>query len=79
MQQLTQQKPTNFVDRRQTGGNEISEHAERRQFSDSRSSSRPEVSELAEAVDRYKLLHRRRFITFEELYDVMAGLGYRKN
>lgn len=34
--------------------------------------------ELAEAVDQYKLRHRRRFITFEELYDVIAELGYHK-
>lgn len=79
MQPLTQQKPTAFVDRRQSIGNERLETVERRQFKDSRSSIRPEVTELADAVDRYKMLHRRRFITFEELYDVMAGLGYRKN
>jgi hypothetical protein len=33
---------------------------------------------LAQAIDQYKLRHRRRFITFEELYDVMASLGYHK-
>jgi NTP pyrophosphatase (non-canonical NTP hydrolase) len=66
-----------FVDRRQ-GGPGRREGAERRQFVDSRSSFRPEVVELAEAVDRYKLRHRRRFITFEELFDVMAELGYHK-
>ena len=26
----------------------------------------------------YKLHHRRRFITFEELYDVMISLGYHR-
>ena len=51
---------------------------ERRQFSDSRDSDRPEVRELAEAVDQYKLLHRRRFVTFDELYDVLVSLGYHK-
>lgn len=66
-----------FVERRQSSGGRR-EGAERRQFVDSRSSFRPEVAELAEAVDRYKLRHRRRFITFEELFDVMAELGYRK-
>jgi len=66
-----------FVDRRQTAGTRR-EGAERRQFVDSRQSFRPEVIELAEAVDQYKLRHRRRFITFEELYDVIAELGYRK-
>lgn len=66
-----------FADRRQTGGARR-EGGERRQFVDSRQSFRPEVIELAEAVDQYKLRHRRRFITFEELYDVIAELGYRK-
>lgn len=66
-----------FVDRRQAGGHRR-EGAERRQFVDSRQSFRPEVIELAEAVDRYKLRHRRRFITYEELYDVMAELGYHR-
>ena len=77
MQQTIEQKLGNYVDRRQSsegrpGG------VERRQFADSRAALRPEVVELAEAVDQYKLRHRRRFITFEELYDVMASLGYHK-
>jgi hypothetical protein len=66
-----------FADRRQAGGPR-KDGSERRQFVDSRQSFRPEVIELAEAVDQYKLRHRRRFITFEELYDVIAELGYRK-
>ena len=66
-----------FADRRQPGGNR-KEGGERRQFVDSRRTFRPEVIELAEAVDQYKLRHRRRFITFEELYDVIAELGYSK-
>ena len=66
-----------FNDRRQGGGLR-KEGGERRQFIDSRRTFRPEVIELAEAVDQYKLRHRRRFITFEELYDVIAELGYQK-
>ena len=64
-----------FVERRRTlepAG------VERRQFSDSRTAQRPEIAELGAAVDRYKLLHRRRFITFEELYEVLSSLGYHK-
>ncbi|REJ88680.1 MAG: hypothetical protein DWQ34_21615 [Planctomycetota bacterium] len=74
--QLTTEKQTEFVDRRaqQDGPPGV----ERRQFSDSRIHERPEVRELAEAVDQYKLRHRRRFVTFSELYDVMVGLGYHK-
>ncbi len=66
-----------FVDRRQNRDASKS-GLERRQFSDARSESRPEVRELAEAVDQYKLRNRRRFITFDELYDVVASLGYHK-
>ena len=40
--------------------------------------TRPEVAELSEAVDQYKLKHHRRFITFEELYGVITELGYHK-
>ena len=79
MESLTAQKPATFVDRRQsTSDGRPDGGPERRQFSDSRVAARPEVAELAEAVDRYKLLHRRRFITFEELYDVICSLGYHK-
>jgi hypothetical protein len=77
MDRVTEQKPTEFLDRRQVRG-PAPDGVERRQFSDSREVGRPEVNELADAVDQYKLRHRRRFITFEELYDVMLDLGYHK-
>jgi hypothetical protein len=77
LQEPTQTNGTTFVDRRQTGGAR-KEGGERRQFVDSRQTCRPEVIELTEAVDQYKLRHRRRFITFEELYDVISELGYHK-
>jgi len=76
MQQITEQNPS-FVDRRSGNGSAPGGN-ERRQFSSSYQTLRPEVIELAEAVDQYKVRHRRRFITFEELYDVMAELGYHK-
>lgn len=66
-----------FVDRRHGSGSRR-DGSERRQFVDSRQAFRPEVIEMAEAVDQYKLRHRRRFITFEELYDVISELGYKK-
>lgn len=69
--------PTAFVDRRQSAPSGNPGY-ERRQFSDSRTAARPEVAELAAAVDKYKLDHRRRFITFEELYGVIESLGYHK-
>lgn len=67
---------TNFMERRREPLG--SPGVERRQFSDSRQTTRPEIDELAKAVDQYKLVHRRRFITFEELYDVMMSLGYHR-
>lgn len=78
MEQLIEQKSAEYVDRRESlgAGNPIG--GERRQFCNSHDSTRPEVTELAEAVDQYKLRHRRRFITFEELYDVIDSLGYHK-
>lgn len=76
MELATEQKPVGFVDRRQ-GPSPVC-GGERRQFSNDHSALRPEVSELAQAIDSYKYQHRRRFITFEELYDVIASLGYRK-
>jgi len=74
--ELALQQQTPYLDRRnaQAGPPGV----ERRQFSDSRDADRPEVRELAEAVDQYKLLHRRRFVTFDELYDVIVSLGYHK-
>ncbi len=79
---LEQQNSRTFVDRRAVadGGRDGRDGGpERRQFTASASLTRPEVAELSEAVDQYKLRHRRRFITFEELFDVMAELGYHKS
>jgi hypothetical protein len=33
---------------------------------------------LALAIDEYKLHHRRRFITYQEMLDVVEALGYHK-
>jgi hypothetical protein len=74
MQTATAEQTT-FRDRRKSD-QDGPPGVERRQFSPSYDSSRPEVNELARAVDQYKLTHRRRFITFEELYDVIVSLGY---
>ncbi|MFH5805889.1 hypothetical protein [Alienimonas sp. DA493] len=64
-------------DRRRDDGGAHS-GTERRQFGSSHNTGRPEVDELAAAVDRYKLENRRRFITYAELYDVMISLGYER-
>ena len=78
MQLMTaQQQDAPFVERRQRSLGPAA-GSERRQFADSRDSLPPEVAELSQAIDRYKLMHRRRFITVEELYHVVTGLGYHK-
>ena len=51
---------------------------ERRQFTNSYSELSPEARELAIAIDQYKLRHRRRFITFDEMLTVIRSLGYDK-
>ena len=78
MERVAQQKSSSYVDRRQPEFPGQPARPERRQFSDSRTSVNPQVNELAEAVDQYKLRHRRRFITFDELFDVIVELGYHK-
>lgn len=82
MQATLEQQPSiaaiPFVDRRRVADTGSQEGRERRQVQDSRAAGRPDVNEFAEAVDRYKVAHHRRFITFEELYDVMVSLGYHK-
>ena len=79
MNQVTEQQAVTFQDRRQNRGEQRPDGGvERRQFSNSYNSENEDVNELAEAIDQYKLQNRRRFITFEELYDVMISLGYRR-
>jgi len=71
MQQDLQLKSADFEERRTSGGVATSGRVERRQFRDGKRSANPNVAELADAVDQYKLQHRRRFITYEELYAVL--------
>lgn len=75
---VTEERSSVFVERRQRDASEVKSTPERRQFRDGDRSARPEVAEFANAVDDYKIAHHRRFITFEELYDVMASLGYHR-
>lgn len=65
-----------FTDRRQSNPNERG--MERRQFGNSyRNLSKP-ARELAEAIDAYKVQHRRRYITTDEMLEVIQALGYRQ-
>ncbi|WP_417379257.1 hypothetical protein [Gimesia sp.] len=79
MKQVTEQQSATFQDRRQGRDDSRPDGVnERRQFSNSYNSENEEVNELAQAIDQYKLRHRRRFITFEELHSVVTSLGYHK-
>ncbi|MCH9652438.1 MAG: hypothetical protein K0U86_18305 [Planctomycetes bacterium] len=79
MKQVTDASSVTFEDRRQNRTENRPEGiGERRQFSNSYNSENQDVNELAQAIDQYKLVHRRRFITFEELHSVVTGLGYHK-
>lgn len=67
-----------FVDRREPHSDGSAPGRERRQFANSHEELSPEAGELARAIDQYKLLHRRRFINFEEMLCIVKSLGYSK-
>jgi hypothetical protein len=67
-----------FVDRRNYDTGMGRPSLERRQFTNSHEELSPEARELATAIDEYKLRHRRRFITYEEMLSVVRGLGYHR-
>ena len=72
------ESPTDqFVERRDTTA-VASPLRERRQFSNSHDELSPAAAELALAIDGYKLRHRRRFVTYEEMLSVVESLGYHK-
>ncbi|MDG2381502.1 MAG: hypothetical protein P8N76_07500 [Pirellulaceae bacterium] len=68
-----------FVDRRNYGSKTVAPVVERRQFTNSHSDLSPRARELAQAIDEYKLHHRRRFITYEEMLAIIEELGYQKS
>ena len=65
-----------FVDRRGLSLPSNAPVFERRQFANSYDELSPDAAELARAIDGYKVQHRRRFITFEEMLAVIKSLGY---
>ena len=77
MSQILQDSAIPFTDRR-SQDRESHNGPERRQFSDSRNLLRPEVQEISEAIDEYKIKNLRRFITMDEIYDIITELGYHK-
>jgi hypothetical protein len=69
--------PDVFIDRRSPVPGQQPAR-ERRQFANSYDELSPDAAELARAIDGYKLQHRRRFITFEEMLAVIKSLGYKR-
>jgi hypothetical protein len=65
-----------FVERRSAAHPEGDPVFERRQFANNYDDLSEEAAELARAIDGYKVQHRRRFITFEEMLAVIKSLGY---
>ena len=78
MTPLLEMPPETFVDRRHREEAQEAPGRERRQFSDRHDQLSPAAQELAAAIDTYKLSHRRRFITYEEMLMVVKSLGYHK-
>ncbi|MCA9100418.1 MAG: hypothetical protein R3C10_19835 [Pirellulales bacterium] len=75
-QTTTSQAP--LVERRQGDSGSRFAGAERRQFASTHDELTPAGREFAEAVDHYKLQHRRRYITHDEMLEVLRTLGYHR-
>ncbi len=73
----SEQGEAGFVDRRSASSGRTP-GVERRQFGNSHRGLTEAGRELAQAVDRYKVRHARRFINFDELLQILEGLGYRR-
>ncbi|RMF38373.1 MAG: hypothetical protein D6753_15900 [Planctomycetota bacterium] len=71
-------EPPVFIDRRSAEGGRAP-GVERRQFGNSHRGLSDAGRELAQAVDRYKVQHGRRFINFDELLQIVESLGYRRS
>ena len=78
MSQGLESPTASFVDRRNYGPGSTPPGVERRQFTNSHDGLSPEAQEIAVAIDEYKIRHRRRFITYEEMLTVVQSLGYHK-
>lgn len=69
---------TDFVDRRNESSS-VSARAERRQFGNSHQGLSDAGKELAIAIDRYKVERHRRYLTCDEMIQVLTELGYAKS
>ncbi len=78
MSQGLEASDQSFVDRRQYDSATAPPVQERRQFTNSHDGLSPAAYELALAIDEYKVHHRRRFLSYEEMLAVIEALGYHK-
>jgi hypothetical protein len=78
MMETTNLSLNGLIDRRRSDNSGATAAVERRQFANSHDELSPAARELAQAIDDYKMRHRRRFINCEELLRVMEQLGYQK-
>jgi septal ring factor EnvC (AmiA/AmiB activator) len=78
MSQVLETATETFFDRRRQGADVLPPTRERRQFTNSHEELSPDAAELAQAIDAYKVRHRRRFITYEEILAVVQSLGYHR-
>ena len=67
-----------FVDRREVATTTANANQERRQFGNSHSGLSEAGRDLALAIDRYKIERHRRYLTCDEMLEVMNDLGYAK-
>ena len=67
-----------FIDRRNNDLVGSPPGRERRQFANTYEELSLDAQELGTAIDAYKLQHRRRFITYEEMLSVIKSLGYQR-
>lgn len=68
-----------FSDRRDPNNQRRTPGVERRQFNNAHTDLSPEAAELGRAIDQYKLVNRRRFITYEEMLSIIKQLGYSRS
>lgn len=73
------QKGKSFIDRRATPETDgENRRPERRQFGSSHSGLSEDGRELALAIDQYKVKYHRRYLTCDEMLQVLTSLGYSK-
>ena len=64
-----------FTDRRDYDSASPPPVRERRQFTNSHDGLSPAAHDLALAIDEYKIRHRRRFLSYEEMLSVSESRG----